>query len=225
MLTTVSDFVSFMGGSGTYRSQDVQNALYLAEQRVGWWLNTAVEPTANTEEDPWPVDDGKSVLAKTRLISITSITGLHTPTCTCSWTEIAECAYILNDRQSIIQAVDCNGVGNSCWPCRCPKRVRITYQYGFSAAEALATTPDGALLRASIFNAAYGFLQSGIGLDAAGGYAITSWSSVGYSESRQYGEKSGAEGSMNAFIVQAREMVRPLMIRRGMLMHRARKTW
>ncbi len=223
ILTTISEFTSFQGSTGTYRSTDVQNALLMAESKVSNWLNSPLLANVITEEYPWPVDDGKIMLEKVRLVSITSITALHTQTCTCGWTEVADCAYILNAKQSIIQVIDCQGVGNRCWPCRCPKRVRVTYTAGFSSQESDPNTPDGFLLRSSIFTAALGFLQSTIGLDAVGNLAIGSWSSAGYSESRQFNERSGTEEMVHPLIQQAKDMCRSLRIKRSPIFQRMKK--
>lgn len=222
LLTSASEFQQYEGGTGNYRSQAVTDALILAEGKVEEWLNTAVVPTTATEEYPWPIDDGRLMLRKVRLISLGTITGLHSPNCSCVWQEISDCAFIYNARQSIISVVDCQGVAGRCWPCRCPQRVRVTYTYGFTATEAAADTKDGRTLRSGIFAAAVGFLQSGIGLGASGNQNIGSFSSAGYSESRNFNERSGAEELVNPMIQQAKEMVRGLRIYRNPF-YRARK--
>lgn len=216
-LLAPSDFVSYHGGSGVYRAQAVTDAMKLAEGDVRNWIGCGVVPTTETEEIPWPTDDGKVMLRKVRLISIQSVTALHSLDCSCEWQEATDCAVILNARQSIIQMVDCNGVGNRCWPCRCPRRARVTYTHGFTAAESAADTMDGIALRSAIMVDAVGILQANIGLGMSGSANIGSFSSAGYSESRNFNERSGANERINPLIQEAKEIARRLMIRRNPL--------
>lgn len=213
LLTTQDEFVNYHGGSGSYRPTAVDIALGLAEGKVAGWIDSALVPTTITEEQSWPIDDGKLQLGKRRLISITSIVGLHSLDCSCVWREVTDCAVIFDARLAIIKVINCQGVGNTCWPCRCPRRVRVTYTYGFTADEAASSTVIGNTIRASVFTAALGFLRSTIGLDTQGNQAINSWSSVGYSESRQFNERSGAEEIVDPLIQMAKEITRDLVVK------------
>jgi len=218
MLTSASEFSAYQGGTGSYRTQDVINALLLAENQVATWLNSAVEPTTITDEVPWPVTDGKIMLKKQRLISVQSVTALHNLSCTCAWETVSDCAVVLDSEQGIIEVVHCGGPSNICWPCGvCPQRVQIAYTYGFTVAQSDATTPEGMTLRAAIFMAALGYLRSGIGWSSQGNQRITSWSSAGYSESRDFGssDSSGASGFLDPMIGLAKEMLRSLIIKRS----------
>lgn len=220
MLTTESEFSSFHGGTGIYRSQAISDALVMAEAAVEGWVETPLTSTQTSEEVPWPVDDGQIRLKRVRLITIDSVTALHNLDCDCEWQEITDCGVILNARFSDIRVVDCFGALGRCYPssCRCPKRVRVVYTAGFTAAESNNDTKDGRLLRSAVFTAAVGFLQSSIGLDAMGNRTVGSWSSAGYSESSQFNERSGAEEMIHPMIQQAKNMVRKLTVRRAIPM-------
>lgn len=210
MLTTLDDFRIYQGGSGQYRPSAISTALALAENKVAQWLNTPLVPTTIIEEQPWP-ENGKLQLDKVRTISITSVQGLYGPQCDCTRDEVDGCSSILNAKFSQILVLNCNGGGcaGGCWTnYRYPTRVQVTYIAGLTSAQSNAGTDDGDILRASIFTAALGFLQSTIGLDAPGNLAINNYSSAGYSEGRNFNERSGAEEMIHPLIQQAREMIR-----------------
>lgn len=216
MLTTPAEFSAFEGGTGQYRSQSITDALLLGESDVEGWLETFLVPTAQTEEFIWPVDNGLIMLKKVRTISVDAVVAIHSLDCSCQWTTATDCAVILNARHSVIRVVDCNGQVGKCFgACRCPQRVRVTYTAGFTAAQALATTPDGMKLHAGVYNAALAHLQTTIGLDAMGDRAVGSWSSAGYSESSQFNERSGAEEMIHPLTQQAKNLVRKLIIKRA----------
>jgi len=205
LLTTTDEFVAWNGGSGIYRPQAVADALVMAEGTVATWLNTALVPTEFVDEFDWPVDDNRMYLRKLRLISITSIEALYSNG-DCTWQTSEECSTILNARMSIIRIRDpwrrwCSGQ-------RCPERMRVTYQAGFTAAQSDDETIDGVNLRAVIFNAALGHLQMGIGLNAMGNMFVPSYQAAGYNESRQLPEMSGAVNMMNQHMLYAEELAR-----------------
>lgn len=224
-LVTADDFKNYNSGTGVFPLQRVEDAIMLAEGQVEEWLNTAVVPTARTEEQPWPIDNGRIQLEKTRIISITGVLALHDQGCDCEWQEVVACARIEDADRGIITVKSCTGGGSACWPCRCPRKVRITYSYGFTAAQSLKTTHDGMTLQAGIFQAALGYLQTGIGLNASGNVAIGSFSSAGYSESRQFNERSGTNENVNPQMQLAQQTVRRLRIFRPPANMRKQGTW
>lgn len=205
LLTTSAEFISFHGGSGIYRSQAVEDAIAIAEAQIGDLLSSALVPTEFIDEFDWPVDQNKMFLRKVRLISVTSVEGLYSNG-DCTWQTSDECSTILDNRMSIIRIRDpwrqwCSGL-------RCPERMRVTYQAGFTAAEVLITTMAGMQLRAAIFNWALGLLQIGIGLNAQGNLFISNFTAANYSETRQLPEMSGAVNIMNQHILMAKELLR-----------------
>lgn len=205
LLTTSAEFVSFHGGSGIYRPEAVDTAIAVAESQIGDLLSSALVPTGYVDEFDWPVDQNKMFLRKVKLISVTKVEGLYSNG-DCTWQTSAECSTILDNRMSIIRIRDpwrrwCSGM-------RCPERMRVTYQAGFTAAEAVNTTMVGTQLRAAIFNWALGLLQIGIGLNAQGNIFISLYTAAGYSESRQLPEMSGAVNIMNQHILMAKELLR-----------------
>ena len=222
--TTPAEFSAFQGGTGQYRAQAVSDALLLGESDVEGWLETFLEPTQLTEEFIWPIDNGQIMLKKVRTISIDVVIALHNLDCNCEWQTATDCAVILNARHSIIRVIDCNGRIGSCfaYPCRCPRRVQVTYTAGFTAALSDAATPDGMKLHAGIYMAALAHLNTTIGLDAMGDRAVGSWSSAGYSESNQFNERSGAEEMIHPLTQQAKNLVRKLMVRRAPTMRVAK---
>lgn len=221
MLTTPAEFSTWNGGTGVYRSSAVTDALVLAEAKVGEWVNTGLTPTEFIEEYPWPVEDNKIQLNKVRLITVDSVEALYSNG-DCTWGTSSECNTIFDARHSIIRLRDPYR-----WWCsnqRCPERMRVTYTAGFTAAQALAGTEIGTVLRSGIFSAALGFLQMSIGLNARGDVFIPSYSAAGYSESRQLPERSGAEELINEHIQLAKNMIRSLTIKRPLVL-RGRKRW
>lgn len=217
-LTTAQEFSDYEGGTGIYRAQAVTDALLLAEAKVSEWTQTFLLPTQFTEEFPWPLDDNKIMLRYCRIQSIDSVTGLYwlDPN-SCEWQEAAlPCAKIFDAKQGIIQIMDRVGPYSICcgtWRA-CPIRIRITYTSGFTTGQADPTTPDGMLLRSAIYNAAVGFLQTSIGLNAHGDVFIPNFTIAGYSESRQLPERSGAEELINQHIQNAKNMCRKLRVYR-----------
>lgn len=211
MLTTVSDFVAFNGGSGIYRPSAVSDALVLAEGEVEKWLSTPTTPQTFVDEFDWPVDQNRMYLRKVRVLSITGVTGLRSDG-QGNWQTSSELYTILDYKQSIIRFMD--PMRYWCASGGCPERLRVTYVAGFSAAESATTTKDGVRLRAVIFNAALAFLQTGIGLNTQGNNFISSYTAAGYSESRQLPEMSGASNYMNQFMQEAKEMARALVVKR-----------
>jgi len=219
-LTTVTEFETWNGGSGIYRPAAIHDALLLAEGQVSAWLSTALVPTQVVEEFPWPVDSRKMWLGKVRLISVVKVEGLFADG-NCLWQSGLECSTIFDYRQSIIRIRDnyriylCNGL-------RCPERMKVTYIAGFSAVESAADSLDGTTLRAAVFNAALGFLQTSIGLNSTGNVFISSYSAAGYNESRVPEEQSGASLLQNQFIRNAKELVRRLQVKRPLNIVRTR---
>lgn len=224
-LFTAADFNSYQGGTGVLTNGQVETAIAQAEIMVGSWLSTGLVPTTVTEEHPYPIDDNKITLNKVRLISVGTITTLHGPDCNCVHTEVTGCAAILNARQSIIQIQSCTGAIVGCFAhCRCPQRVRITYTYGFTAAET-TNTMVGESLKAAVFSVALGLIQTSIGMASQGNAAITSWSSVGYSESRQMNESGGFNELRSPLVQGAQEQLRQsgLIVKRMQMLQRRKK--
>lgn len=218
---STQDFSDWNGGTGFYRPSAVQNAIQLGENKAVEWLNTGLVPTSFEDDLPWPSDwspgrgfssHGKIMLQRVRLISIESIESVWSTCDNCGQEVGSECANIVNARHSIIR------VGDPwrywCGTGRCPERLRVTYTAGFSVAEAAAGTPIGTQLRAIVFNAALGFLITSIGLNADGNVFKPSYTSAGYSESRQGPERSGAEEEVNEFIQMAFSLARNLRVKR-----------
>ena len=228
MITTVQGFSDFMGGIGNFPPGQVQTALMLAEARVQHWLCTFLEPTQYTEEFPWPVEDGKLFLKYVRLISLDVMTGLYwVDQTTCEWvTTPMDCGIVFDNRMSIVQILDTIGLGICCGYYRSsPTRLRLTYTAGFASSDVVMGTPDGTILQAGIFNAALGFLVSTVGLQSTGNVFIPSFSAAGYNESRQLVETSGAELLMNQHIQNARQLIRPLEVRRPIQLTVRRKVF
>lgn len=220
-LATASEFSTWNGGTGVYRSSAVADALILAEAKVGEWLSTPTTPTQFIEEYPWPVDLNKIELQKVRLITVDKVEALYSDG-QCNWNTTDECHTVFDARHSVIRLRDPYR-----WWCsnqRCPERMRITYTAGFTAAEGASGTEIGTILRAGIFNAMLGFLQTSIGLNARGNVFISSYSAAGYNESRQLPERSGAEELINEHFQNGKELVRTLVVKRFISL-RARKRW
>jgi len=190
MLTTPEEFANFEGGTGNYRSQDIENALAIAELIVEDLLNSPLVPCPFTEEYPYPEHSLRLQLVKRRVNSIDTVVGLHTLDCDCAWETITGCGVVLNREAGDIQLQNCAGALSGCWPCRCPRRIRVTYTAGFTASETQASSKIGRAIRAAVFNMTLAVLFSSVGFSAAGTMNITSWSSAGYSESREFGEMS-----------------------------------
>ncbi len=222
---TMDDFVTWNGGSGVYRAQAVQDALLLAEGEAERWLQTPLEPTQFIEEYPWPVDGGKYMLEKQRLIQVDKVEMLF-PQGNCVWQPFEECFTIFDLRQSIIRVRDpwwlsCRAANWARWPA---ERVRITYMAGF---DTVLTTPPGSTdyqrLKMVVMNAALGFLQTSIGLNSQGNVFVQSFNAAGYSESRRMSEEQGALRFNNEYLVNAHSMSMQLRIRRFIGMY-PRKT-
>lgn len=218
MLTTVADFVEFQGCSGNYSTGAITTALILAESRVTKWLCTFLEPTQAVEEFDWPVEESKVQLRYVRLVSVDMIDALYwIDSTTSSWVSTSsDKAFLVYDySHSIVRILDTLGQPfNTGYFRSCPTRVRVTYKAGFTAAGVAPGTADGTVLRAGIFTAALGFLETTIGIQSTGNVFIPGYSAAGYSESRQLVELSGAELIMNPHLQMAHTLLKTLEIRR-----------
>lgn len=227
VLTTPEEFSAYMGGTGIYTSDKVLTALMLAESKVGEWLSTPLIPQQYSEEFDWPLDEGKIMLKKVRIISVDELLGYYWIDHTvCAWqTAPLPCAIIYDYDMSIVRIIDgANNVSVCCGSFRaCPIRIKITYTAGLPAEMTDYETLPGRLIRGAVFNAALGFLQTSIGLNATGDIFIPSFSIAGYSESRQLPERSGAEDLINQHIQNAKNMLRGLTIRRPIQLRRRKR--
>lgn len=189
------------GGTGTFSTSQWQLAIDMAEFDISDALDTFLTPTTVTEEYLWPGDNGKLLLNYNHVISLTSLTAKHSLLYDCTWVQDAECGVILDSELGWIQAVaknfslskcNCSGSGMGMVV---PDRLLITYNAGYTAAEAAAGTATGKALRMAICMRAREWISYiSQGSDWQGNFAIASWSSMDYSERREYGAKISALG-------------------------------
>lgn len=187
-LLTPADMVSY-GGTGTFDTDSLQMAIDLAEFDIEHAITTFLTPTTDTKEYPWPMLDGKIQLPHQRVTAITTVTAKHSLDADCVWTEDAECGVILDGLNGLILVVGCN---LSLGDCDCDHgqqydRAVVTYVSGFTAAETADTTALGKALRMAIALRAREWLQVlDQGDDWEGAFLVESWSSMDYSERRNY---------------------------------------
>lgn len=227
VLTTPEEFSTYMGGTGIYTPDKVLSALMLAEGKVEEWLSTPLVPTQYSEEFDWPLDEGKIMLKKVRVRTIDELLGYYWINHTdCEWQSAPlPCAIVYSAEQSIVRIIDgANNYSVCCGSFRaCPIRIKITYTAGLDPVDTDYDTLNGRLVRAAVFTAALGFLQTSIGLNATGDVFIPSFTIAGYSESRQLPERSGAEELINQHIQNAKHMLRRMVIKRPIQLRRRKK--
>lgn len=225
-ILTVAEFISdhYMRDSGDASQHAIQVAIDIAEGRISEALGYPVDaglgiPTLTsqqwTESHPWPSPNRPLMLDRPRLISVDTVTALHDVTCDCTWTEVTECALVHQALESIIVFKICNRAA-SCWTaCSCPHRIQVAYTAGFTAAQVAATAPIGRTLRLAIALVARDILQLQ-DYHTDGGAPVKSFSSLGYSESRDYQRTAtGLRLGLGILAEQAATMIRPLMVDRG----------
>lgn len=213
---------SYMGSTGTVPANAVQVAIDIAEGQVSKALGYPVDDTDGTptfittsftEEHPtqWPPREHR--LLKPRVQSITSVTALHALGCNCEWTEITECAFLYDARHGVVQWEACTALNRCYRSCRCPKRIRYVYVAGFTAAQVAATTPAGQAIRLAIALQARANMNL-LSHDTDGGVAVKSYSSLGYSETRDF-VRSASGRSMGLGILSqaAADVLRPYVVR------------
>lgn len=224
-ILTIDQYKSdyYMQSTGTMPANAVQVAIDVAEADVSVALGYPVDddgsPTfvahQSTEEWPWPSPSRPIMLLRPRIITVDSILALHDyGDCDCEWTELTGCAFVHDARLSIIRVRTC-AQASSCWSaCDCPRRVRITYTSGFAAADAAATTVLGRKLRMAIALQAAALVRN-LNHYTEGTMAVKSWSSLGYSETRDFVRTaSGKLLGQSLLSQQAADILAPLLIRR-----------
>lgn len=190
-LLTPAEVQDDFGGTGTFPITDVQLAIDISEFEIGSAIAIPLEPTTLEEEFIWPLDSGRRKLRMKKVTSITSVTAKHSLDNECIWVTDEECGVILNSDQGIIKIVACD---LSLTDCGCsgdilPDRAVVVYIAGFTAAETAADTSVGKVLRMAITLRAREWLNAlADGQAWEGENAITSWSSMDYSEQRQITE-------------------------------------
>lgn len=191
-LLTPAELVASYGGTGTHDPDDVQLAIDLAEFDVADVLGTFLEPTTvNEEEHPWPTQDGTLLLLHNHVTAITTVTAKHSLDSDCVWQEDTECGVILDTDDGLVLLVACD---LSLGECACdsgtvPDRAVVTYVAGYTAAETDASTQQGKALRMAISLRAREWLAALEQTDYwTGEHTIDSWSSMDYSEQRNYAE-------------------------------------
>jgi len=215
-LFSSSDFVTLMGGTGSYRPDAVTTALLLAEGDIENELGHGLTPKATTEEYPWPGQNGLLMLKKKRLISVDTVIALHNLNCSlCTWESRTDCAVVYDSLQGIVRPLDCSGwpcCSNGCWSsCDCPARVRITYTHGFATGalkSAGALTDEGQKIGSAVMLYTLHQLRNVLSLTAQGDMVVSSWSSAGYSESRQFSPDAGGTRRVSALVQEARNILR-----------------
>ncbi len=223
-LLTVAEFVSgsYFGGTGTKPTDAVQLAIDVAEGDISTALGFPTDDGAPTfiaqsftEDYPWPVTNRPVMLEHPRVISVDTVYARHDlGTCDCEWTDLTACAFIHDAKRGIVRFRTCERA-SSCWIyCGCPRRVQITYTAGFTAAQVAATTATGKRLRLAIGLQARAIMELQ-DFYTDGGVAVGSYSSLGYSENREFqrtatGRKMGLSGLSQA----AADVLEPLIVRR-----------
>ena len=221
---TADEFASdvYMGGTGTKSISAVQLAIDMAEADISDALGYPVDAGAPTflaqsftEEHPWPVPNRPVMLHQPRIISVDTVLARHDlGTCDCEWTDLAACAFIHDARRGIVRFRTCARAA-SCWIyCGCPHRVSVTYTAGFTAAEVLSTTSTGKRLRLAIALQARAILELQ-DFYTEGNAAVSSYSSLGYSEKREFTRTArGRKMGLSALSQAASDTLEPLLVRR-----------
>lgn len=213
---------SYMGSTGTVPANAVQVAIDIAEGHLSDALGYAVDDTDGTptfiatqftEEWPtqWPPRTHQ--LLKPRIITIDTVTALHALDCDCEWTELTECAVVYDAKHSVVQWQACTAVGGCYRSCSCPRRIRYVYTAGFTAAQVADTTPLGRTLRLAIALEARAFMNLQ-DHDSDGDVAVKSWSSLGYSETRDFTRSaSGRRLGLGILSQRAADLIAPYCVK------------
>lgn len=224
-LLTLDQYKSdyYMQSTGTMPEEAVQVAIDMAEGAIsaalGYPMADDGSPTfvayQDTEEWPWPWPNRAITLMRPRIIAVDSVLALHDYyDCDCDWTELTGCAFVYDARLAVIKVRSCEQA-SSCWhSCDCPHRVRVAYTSGFAAADVVDTTPLGRRLRMAIALQAASLMRN---MDhyTEGTVAIKSWSSLGYSETRDLlRSAAGTKLGQSILSQQAADLLNPLLIRR-----------
>lgn len=215
---------SYMDSTGTIPANAVQVAIDMAETDVSEALGFPVDGDGSptfiahqfTEEYPWPHPIRPLMLGSPRVISLDTVYARHDlGDCDCEWTDLTGCGFIHDARKGIILFRSCEWA-SSCWTCcRCPERVQVTYTAGFTAAQVAATTPTGRRLRLAIALRARALmdLQDHYG---EGNVAVSSYSSLGYSERREFQRSAlGRKLGLSVLDQASADVLRPLVVDRG----------
>jgi hypothetical protein len=225
VLLTVDQFKSdaYMGSTGTKPANAVQVAIDLAEGDVSEALGFPLDDGAPTfiaqqvtEEYPWPHPNRPLLLTRPRVVSVDTVLARHDAgTCDCAWTDLTACAFLLDAKVGIVHFRSCAWAGG-CWVnCRCPQRIQITYTAGFAAADLTADQPAGRRLRLAIALQARAHLEL-TDFYSEGNAAVSSYSSLGYSEKREFVRSAtGRKLGLSALSQAAADVLRPLIVRRG----------
>lgn len=226
VLLTLDEFASeyYMGSTGTKPANAVQVAIEIAETEISEALGFPVDgdgaPTfisgEFTEEHPWPVPNRPLLLNSPRIVSLDTVYARHDlGTCDCEWTDLTACGFINDARTGIVKFRTCARAA-SCWIyCGCPQRVQVTYTAGFTAAQVAATTATGRRLRLAIALQARAHLELQ-DFYTEGNTAVSSYSSLGYSEKREFVRSArGRKFGLSMLSQAAADVLEPLVIERG----------
>jgi hypothetical protein len=177
------------------------------------FINTQVVETMR-----WPVPNRPVYLERPRLISLDTVVARHGLECDCDWTDVTECAFIYDTLTSAIKFQICNRAAGCYNACSCPQIMQGTYTSGFTAAQVLGTTPLGRRLRQAIALQATELIkQKDFYTDGAA--AVGSFSSTGYSESRDVVRTAtGQRLGMGLLSEAAARLLAPLMIKRAVVL-------
>jgi len=221
---TIEEFTSgaYLGGTGTKPSSAVQVAIDIAEGDVSTALGFPTDDGAPTfieqsftEEHPWSVPVRPVMLNQPRIISVDTVLARHDlGTCDCEWEDLTACAFVHNAKFGIVRFRTCERA-SSCWVyCGCPRRVQVTYTAGFTAAQMDAATPTGRRIRRAIALQARALLELQ-SFWTEGNAAVKSYSSLGYSESRDFVRTvRGRRMGLSALSQAAADVLESLFVRR-----------
>lgn len=223
-LLTPAEYASdyYMGSTGTVPANAVQVAIDIAEGHISTALGYPIDDTDgtptfinNTFTEEWPSQwpPRPMQLQVPRIISITSVTALHELGCDCEWTEISGCAFIYDAKHSVVQWRSCTTVAGCYRSCRCPKRLCFVYVAGFTAAQVADSTPLGRTLRLAISLEARAFMNLQ-DHDSDGDVAVKSYSSLGYSETRDFVRSAaGRRLGLGILSQRAADMITPYCVK------------
>lgn len=226
---SVAEYVTIMGSTGTVPAGAAQLAIDIAEGDVSAALGFPIDEATGAptfiestwiEQHKWPVPNRPLQLRRPRVISLTTVTALHDITCDCEWTEVTECGFIYDAKEGIVKFKVCNRAAN-CWTsCSCPTRIQVTYLAGFTAAQVADGTPLHSRLQLAIALQATDQMQL-FDHYTDGGVTVKSYSSLGYSETRELALTArGKKMGMGMLNQRAASLLNPL-ITRGAIMLRS----
>lgn len=225
-LLTPAEYASdyYMGSTGTKPANAVQVAIDMAEGDISEALGFPVDAdgtptfisTQVTETHKWPRPNRPLLLARPRVISLDSVYARHDLSdCDCEWTDLSACGFIFDTLVGIVKFRTC-ARASSCWVyCGCPQRVQVTYTCGFTAAQVADTTPTGRRLRQAIALQARAHMEL---MDhyTEGNTAVSSYSSLGYSEKREFKRSArGRKLGLSTLSQAAADLLEPLVVDRG----------